>query len=326
MMIGLTASLLLARFGRGDAGSAAPPEFGADTWGTLKDAKRGGLLDDKGVVLGKLDGRLLTYHGAEAVLVSGATRSGKGRGTVVPTLLSHPESAFILDTKEELFFGTENDEYRFEGTSGWRSTFGHCLYFNPLDRRSARFNPLFEVRKGENEVGDAQAIAAILTDPAGVRDEPDIWDMATREFYTGLILHQLYAAPDSEKTLGGVRRQLVRPMNKLSWEMQHPLHLTIVLTPSSSGQPRRCWSGRRGMTGICLPCWQRLTRTCRCSTTPWLSGRPRRRSGPWATSCAATIRFRSTCRCRHLTRKFDHPASDHDEAVPDGEHAPSQPR
>lgn len=225
MMIGLTATLLLARFGRGDAGINAPPEFGADTWGTLKDAKRAGLLNDKGVVLGKLDGRLLTHHGAEAVLVSGATRSGKGRGTVVPTLLSHPESAFILDTKEELFFGTENDEYRFEGTSGWRSTFGHCLYFNPLDRRSARFNPLFEVRKGENEVGDAQAIAAILTDPAGVRDEPDIWDRATREFYTGLILHQLYAAPDSEKTLAGVRRQLVRPMNKLSWEMQHSLHL-----------------------------------------------------------------------------------------------------
>ena len=225
MLVGLTASLLLARLGRSGGAAAQPPEFGADTWGTLKDAKRAGLLDDKGVVLGKLDGRLLTHHGAEAVLVSGATRSGKGRGTVVPTLLSHPESAFILDTKEELFFGTENEEYKFEGTSGWRSTFSHCIYFNPLDRRSARFNPLFEVRKGEDEVGDAQAIAAILTDPAGVRDEPDIWDRATREFYTGLILHQLYAAPNSEKTLAGIRRQLVRPMEQLSWEMQNSLHL-----------------------------------------------------------------------------------------------------
>jgi type IV secretion system protein VirD4 len=225
MLIGLTLSLLLARLGRSDGAADKPPEFGERTWGTLKDAKRAGLLDDKGVVLGKLDGRLLTHHGAEAVLVSGATRSGKGRGTVVPTLLSHPESAFILDTKEELFFGVETEEYKFEGTSGWRSTFSHCVYFNPLDRRSARFNPLFEVRKGEDEVGDAQAIAAILTDPAGVRDEPDIWDRATREFYTGLILHQLYAAPDSEKTLAGIRRQLVRPMEDLSWEMQNTLHL-----------------------------------------------------------------------------------------------------
>jgi type IV secretion system protein VirD4 len=225
MLFGLTSSLLLARLGRSGGAASQPPEFGADTWGTLKDAKRAGLLDDKGVVLGKLDGRLLTHHGSEPVLVSGATRSGKGRGTVVPTLLSHPESAFILDTKEELFFGAAAGDYRFEGTSGWRSTFSHCIYFNPLDKRSARFNPLFEVRMGENEVGDAQAIAAILTDPAGVRDEPDIWDRATREFYTGLILHQLYAAPDSEKTLAGIRRQLVRPMEQLSWEMQNTLHL-----------------------------------------------------------------------------------------------------
>ena len=93
MLMGMTASLLLARFGRGDAAAGQPPEFGADTWGTLRDAKRAGLLDDRGVVLGKLDGRLLTHHGAEAVLVSGPTRSGKDRGTVIPTLLMIPTEA-----------------------------------------------------------------------------------------------------------------------------------------------------------------------------------------------------------------------------------------
>ncbi len=40
MLVGLTASLLLARFGRGDGAASQPPEFGADTWGTLKDAQR----------------------------------------------------------------------------------------------------------------------------------------------------------------------------------------------------------------------------------------------------------------------------------------------
>ena len=225
-VIGIALSAALARFGLDRSGQGKrPKEFGADTWGTLRDAKRAGLLDDRGVVLGKLDGRLLTHHGDEAVLVSGPTRSGKDRGTVIPTLLSHTGSAFILDTKEELFFGAEGDGYRFEGTSGWRATFSHVLYFNPLDKRSARFNPLFEVRKGEHEVGDAQVIAAILTDPAGVRDEPDIWDRATREFFSGLILHQLYAAPDHDKTLAGIRRQLVRPIDDLSWEMQNTLHL-----------------------------------------------------------------------------------------------------
>lgn len=225
MLFGLTASLLLVRLGRGDAAASQPPEFGADTWGTLKDAKRAGLLDDQGVVLGKLDGRLLTHHGAESVLVIGATRSGKGRGTVIPTLLSHSASAFILDPKEELFSGVETDEYKFDGTSGWRSTFSHCIFFNPLDRRSARFNPMFEVRKGENEVGDAQVLATILTDPAGSDGRRDVWEKVVPDFYAGLILHQLYAAPDSEKTLAGIRRQLVRPMDELSWEMMNTLHL-----------------------------------------------------------------------------------------------------
>lgn len=225
MLFGLTASLLLARLGRSDGGQEKPPVFGDRTWGTLKDAKKAGLLDDKGVVLGKLEGRLLTHHGAEAVLVIGATRSGKGRGTVIPTLLSHPESAFILDPKEELYSGVETDEYKFEGTSGWRSTFSHCIFFNPLDRRSARFNPMFEVRKGENEVGDAQVLATILTDPAGSDGRRDVWEKVVPDFYAGLILHQLYAAPDSEKTLAGIRKQLVRPMAELSWEMMNTLHL-----------------------------------------------------------------------------------------------------
>jgi type IV secretion system protein VirD4 len=225
MLVGLTACLLLARLGRADGGQEKPPEFGERTWGTLNDAKKAGLLDDKGVVLGKLDGRLLTHHGAEAVLVIGATRSGKGRGTVIPTLLSHPASAFILDPKEELFSGVETDEYRFEGTSGWRSIFSHCIFFNPLDRRSARFNPMFEVRKGENEVGDAQVLATILTDPSGADGRRDVWEKVVPDFYAGLILHQLYAAPDSEKTLAGIRRQLVRPMEDLSWEMMNTLHL-----------------------------------------------------------------------------------------------------
>ena len=54
--------------------------------------------------------------------------------------------------------------------AGWRGRSPHCLLFNPPDPRSARYNPLLEVRKGPHEVRDVQNIADILVDAAGIAD------------------------------------------------------------------------------------------------------------------------------------------------------------
>ncbi len=70
------------------------------------------------------------------------TRSGKGVGLVVPTLLGWSGSAVIHDIKGE----------NWQLTAGWRQRFSHCLLFNPTDARSARYNPLLEVRRGTDEV------------------------------------------------------------------------------------------------------------------------------------------------------------------------------
>ena len=67
------------------------------------------------------------------------TRSGKGVGLVVPTLLSWTGSAVVHDIKGE----------NWQLTAGWRARFSHCLLFNPTDLASARYNPLLEVRRGE---------------------------------------------------------------------------------------------------------------------------------------------------------------------------------
>ena len=66
------------------------------------------------------------------------TRSGKGLGLVIPTLLTWTESAVVHDIKGE----------NWQLTAGWRARFSHCLLFNPTDLRSARYNPLLEVRDG----------------------------------------------------------------------------------------------------------------------------------------------------------------------------------
>ncbi len=88
------------------------------------------------------------------------TRSGKGVGLVVPTLLGWTGSAVVHDIKGE----------NWQLTAGWRSRFSHCLLFNPTDARSARYNPLLEVRRGVHEVRDVQNIADILVDPVITTD------------------------------------------------------------------------------------------------------------------------------------------------------------
>ena len=131
------------------------------------------------------------------------TRSGKGVGLVVPTLLSWTGSAVIHDIKGE----------NWQLTAGWRSKFSHCLLFNPTDHRSARYNPLLEVRKGPDEVRDVQNIADILVDPEGALERRSHWEKTSHSLLVGAILHVLYA--EEEKTLARVATFLSDPQRSL---------------------------------------------------------------------------------------------------------------
>ncbi len=167
-------------------------------WGGLSEAREGGLRDDAGCVLGELNGRLLVTGDLRPTLVTGGTRAGKGRGHVIPTLLSWTDSVLVHDPKGELW----------RVTAGWRAAFSHTLFFNPRDPATARFNPLAEIRPGPQELAQVQRLAAILSDPGGARDDEAIWDKAASEILEAVILHVLYTAPDAEKTLLTVRSHL----------------------------------------------------------------------------------------------------------------------
>lgn len=164
-------------------------------WGGLAEARRAGLLHDAGCVLGRLQGRLLATTDLRPTLVTGGTRAGKGRGHVVPTLLSWTDSVLVHDPKGELW----------RVTAGWRAQHSHAIYFNPRDPASARFNPLAEIRPGPQELAQVQRLVAILSDPGGARDDEAIWDKAASEILEAVILHVLYTAPDADKTLLTVR-------------------------------------------------------------------------------------------------------------------------
>jgi type IV secretion system protein VirD4 len=202
-------------------GKLAVKPFGAKAWGGADDAKAAGLFADTGAVLGKLGCDVLCFDGPEHQLLIGASRSGKGRGQVVPTLLAWPHSALVLDVKGELADG--DARHRFPGTAGFRESLGPVLRLAPTRLDSASFNPLHEVRKGPNEVRDVQNIVEILVDPQGDGRHQDFWDRSAKTILVGVILHVLYAEPPERKTLAVVREKL-RDLDATAQIMKSTLH------------------------------------------------------------------------------------------------------
>ncbi|WP_421729098.1 type IV secretory system conjugative DNA transfer family protein [Brevundimonas sp.] len=190
-------------------------------WGGLREAREAGLLARAGAVIGVMDGRLLATTDLRPTLVTGGTRSGKGRGHVTPTLLSWPESVLVHDPKRELW----------SVTAGWRARFSHALYFDPRDPASARWNPLSEIQPGPGELAQVQRLVAILSDPGGARDDEAIWDKAASEILEAVILHVLYTADDRDKTLLKVR-ELLADLDDAADVMVKTLH-----RPGAGGEP-----------------------------------------------------------------------------------------
>ena len=196
--------------------------YGSARWADLSDIKASGLLADRGVVLGLYDAQYLRHDGPEHVLAVAPTRSGKGVGLVVPTLLTWTGSAVIHDIKGE----------NWELTAGWRARFSHCLKFDPTNAQSSHFNPLLEVRKGPTEVRDVQNIADILVDPDGARERRDHWEKTAHALLTGAILHVLYAEQD--KTLNRVATVLADPSRSIERTLRLMLatnHIGTVESP-----------------------------------------------------------------------------------------------
>lgn len=177
--------------------------YGSARWGTEKDVRDAGLLVDDGVVLGRYQSRYLRHDGPEHVLCFAPTRSGKGVGLVVPSLLTWPGSAIVHDIKGE----------NWQLTASWRSRFSRVLLFDPTDSTSAAYNPLLEVRRGDMEVRDVQNVADILVDPEGLLERRNHWEKTSHSLLVGTILHVLYAEKD--KTLAGVAAFLSDPKRSI---------------------------------------------------------------------------------------------------------------
>src|SRR5579884_3825817 len=166
---------------------------GSARWQTEEDVKNTGLLEStQGVYIGGWSGdgshiRYLRHNGPEHVLAFAPTRSGKGVGLVIPTLLAWSESAIIYDIKGE----------NWARTAGFRHKAGHlCFKFSPVEENASfRFNPLSEVRLfTPRDVSDAQNIANMIVRTGEDSPQERYWQDAAASITTGMILHVCYEA------------------------------------------------------------------------------------------------------------------------------------
>ena len=193
--------LRLGALGRDDGRSGAPACSSRTAW--CSAARRG---------------EYLRHDGPEHVLCFAPTRSGKGVGLVVPTLLTWPGSAIVHDIKGE----------NWQLTAGWRARFGRVLLFDPTNPRQRRLQPAARgaprrmggARRPEHRRHPGRSRGRARTPQPLGEDQPSL--------LVGAILHVLYAEPD--KTLAGVANFLSDP--------RRPIETTLARDDDDAA-PRR---------------------------------------------------------------------------------------
>ncbi|MCP9223856.1 type IV secretory system conjugative DNA transfer family protein [Erythrobacter sp. LQ02-29] len=181
-------------------------------WATMTDIKKAGLLAPEGLLLAAYKGKILKLGGSEHVLVEAPTRAGKGVGIVVPNLLQWRDSAVILDIKRE----------NWKLTAGYRAGLEQTVFmFDPLDPRSARFNPLAHIDRsdGESVINELQKIGTMLYPEP--KNADTFWMDSARSAFIGLGAY-VAAHHDEEGpggylpfTIGEVYRQATRANGKV---------------------------------------------------------------------------------------------------------------
>jgi len=179
------------------------PLHGAARFANTAEIRKAGLLDPKGgldktILVGKKNGRYLTYGGYQFVILAAPTRSGKGVGIVVPNCLNYSDSLVVLDIKGE----------NFDITSGFRAKHGQKVYrFAPFDEAGVthRYNPLEYISDDPAQrLGDIDAIGTALYSGGNQNDK--FWSENAKDLFRGLCLFML-ERKDLPKTFGEILRQ-----------------------------------------------------------------------------------------------------------------------
>lgn len=157
----------------------------------------------QGMAFGHVDGAPLRIDTDKHVLVMASTRSGKGTSLIIPQLLRHPGSAFVLDPKGENAKATGRRRAQLNDK---------VLYLDPLGitgKPQARFNPLSRFTPATMET-ESKALAAALF-ILGEGEKRDHWFERALQLVALFIMFVFAsdAIPANRKDLLTVRRLLL---------------------------------------------------------------------------------------------------------------------
>jgi type IV secretion system protein VirD4 len=146
-----------------------------------------------------------TYGGDSHLMTFAPTGSGKGRGLIIPTLLSYPGSVVVIDPKGE----------NYTVTARRRREMGHqVVVLDPFEKATRgkstgdKFNP-FDIFKLPGTIIDADASMLAWQLAAGHSFSRDpFWDIVGASFLFGLIAHVATGVPPEERNLNKVLRYL----------------------------------------------------------------------------------------------------------------------
>lgn len=156
-------------------------------------------------------GPLLWYHGPSHILTMAPTRSGKGVGAVVPTLLRYPGSVVCMDIKGENFHVTHRQRIADGGQvfvlDPFRVTGEHRYhaFANPLDTIDTR-GP-----RRERALDDCKTLAEMLVEEDSKENRH--FSDEGRSLLSCVMLHvcHIYHKKPAERTLMKVRELLTLP-------------------------------------------------------------------------------------------------------------------
>ena len=164
---------------------------------TRREISDAGLFGEKGIIVGKIGKKYLMLDGETHVEIMAPQRSGKSTALSIPNMLHWPDSAVVIDVRQEIW----------DITSGYRKKHGQeCYLYNPLavDGRTHRQNPLLYVSQDPNlRIDDVQKIAHMFYPDSS---EAPIWTATPRTLFTGIVLY-LLETPGKLSTIGQVLRE-----------------------------------------------------------------------------------------------------------------------
>jgi type IV secretion system protein VirD4 len=145
----------------------------------------------------------LAYAGDGHLITIAPTRSGKGRGALVPNLLLYPGPAIVFDPRGELYRVTARRR-REMGQLVVR--LDPCQVLGPGGDTLNPFD-IFALDGADLET-DAQVLASWLSDGNRFTKEP-FWDLQASALHSAVIAHVASSHPPQDRNLDAARRLLM---------------------------------------------------------------------------------------------------------------------